>query len=739
MIETIHLQIGGMSCVRCATAVEKALAQVDGVKTAEVSLANEQARVSYNTLRCGRRDLVRAVKNAGYYVAENRVEARRREMRRLGWLFGISAVLTAPFLLTMVLMWLAPASRPAHMLDNVWVQFFLATPVQFIIGFRFYKGAFLSLKNHSPGMDVLVALGTSAAWGYSLYLLLTDTTGHPHTYFESSVTVITLVLLGKLLETYARGKTSTAIELLLDLQPKTATVVRAGREQTVLVASVRAGDTVLVRPGESVPVDGEVSDGRSLVDESMLTGESMPVRKRAGDKVYGGTVNSTGALTVRATGVGRDTVLSGIIRLVEDAQSSKAHIQRLADRVSAVFVPLVLTVAVFTLLITAWVENDITDALLRGVAVLVIACPCSLGLATPIALMVGTGRAASMGILIKNADALESACHIDVLLVDKTGTITEGRPKVTDVVVANGAMERDSFLQLAASVERLSEHPAGRAVTAEYDGDFLPVTDFTAFGGRGVAALVNGHAVQIGSRRFMKESGVELSAETAALEDSGKTLLYVAVDEVFAGLIAVADTVREGSAQALQTLRDRGIRTVMLTGDNPRTAMAIGDEVGIHELTAGVLPEGKVSEVEHYRSKGNFVAMAGDGINDAPALAAANIGFAMGNGTDIAIEAGDVVLMNGGIVSLVTAIALSEATMRKIRQNLFWAFFYNCVGIPLAAMGVLSPMIAGVAMAFSSVTVVCNSLLLKRSRLDRPHRAARAEQPDAVQTNEEES
>ena len=716
MTQNLTLQIGGMTCVRCSGAVEHALRALDGVEKAEVSYAVGKAEITYDDAKVDRKRLEKAVKSAGYRVVEDKNAARRRELRELRILFIISAVFSAPFLVMMVLMFVAPNAAVTHWMHNAgWLQLALATPVQFVVGWRFYKGAVLSLINRSPSMDVLVALGTSAAYGYSLYNVIV---GSGHYYFESAAIVITLVLLGKMLETGARGKTSAAIEMLMNLQPKTATVLRDGTEMVIPAAEIVQGDTILVHPGESLSVDGEVIAGRSAVDESMLTGESMPVDKQLGDKVFGGTVNGTGSLTVRADGVGRDTVLSGIIRLVEEAQSSKAPIQKLADKVSAIFVPAVIGAALLTFVLTLVFmrgADGMTEAISRAVAVLVIACPCSLGLATPTALMVGTGRAATMGVLIKSADALETACRIERVLLDKTGTVTMGRPAVTDFLLVG--MQREEALRLAAAVEQLSEHPVARAVVESYDRPIPPAENFASLTGRGVSAQVEGKSVLLGSRRLMEEQQIPFADDRQSWEDEGKTVLYMAVDGHPAAVLAVADPVRDTSAKALQELHELGIRTVMVTGDNRRTAEAVGRAVGIDEVVAEVLPDGKVELVEKYKRDGKIVAMAGDGINDAPALAAADVGFAMGTGTDIAMESGDVVLVGGGLTALVTAVKISRATMRKIRQNLFWAFFYNCIGIPVAAFGLLSPVIAGAAMAFSSVSVVTNSILLKHTKL----------------------
>lgn len=716
MTQNLTLQIGGMTCVRCSGAVEHALRSLDGVEKAEVSYAVGKAEITYDDAKVDRKRLEKAVKSAGYKVVEDKNAARRRELRELRILFIVSAIFSAPFLVLMVLMFAAPDAAVTHWMHNAgWVQLALATPVQFVVGWRFYKGAVLSMLNRSPSMDVLVALGTSAAYGYSLYNVIV---GSGHYYFESAAIIITLVLLGKMLETGARGKTSAAIEMLMNLQPKTATVLREGTEMVIPAAEIVQGDTILVHPGESLSVDGEVVAGRSAVDESMLTGESMPVDKQLGDKVFGGTVNGTGSLTVRADGIGKDTVLSGIIRLVEEAQSSKAPIQKLADKVSAIFVPAVIGAALLTFVLTLVFMQGaeaMTGAISRAVAVLVIACPCSLGLATPTALMVGTGRAATMGVLIKSADALETACRIDRVLLDKTGTVTMGRPAVTDFLPVG--MQREEALRLAAAVEQLSEHPVARAVTESYDQPLPSAENFVSLTGRGVSAEVEGKTVLLGSRRLMEEQQIPFADDRQSWEDEGKTVLYMAVDGQPAAVMAVADPVRDTSAKALRELHELGIRTVMVTGDNRRTAEAVGRAVEIDEVVAEVLPDGKVELVEKYKQDGKIVAMAGDGINDAPALAAADVGFAMGTGTDIAMESGDVVLVGGGLTALVTAVKISRATMRKIRQNLFWAFFYNCIGIPVAAFGLLSPVIAGAAMAFSSVSVVTNSILLKRTKL----------------------
>lgn len=712
MINSITLQIGGMMCVRCAGAVEHALKSVDGVKSVTVSYANERAEISFDTDETSRKKLEKAIKAAGYTVVEDKAAFRRREKRELTTLFVISAVLSVPFMLMMVLMFSAPNAHLTHILHNGWLQLLFATPVQIIVGWRFYKGAFLSLKNHSPNMDMLIALGTTAAYGYSLYNMFTDS---GHLYFESSAMVITMVLLGKLLETRARSKTSAAVEMLMNLQPPVATVVRNGEETVIPTAEIEEGDILIIHPGESISADGEVASGYSAVDESMLTGESMPVNKEANSKVFGGTVNGAGLLTVRVENAGSKTVLSGIIRLVEQAQSSKAKIQKTADKVAAVFVPVVIGISALTLVLTLAVLRQPSEAVSRAVAVLVVACPCSLGLATPTALMVGTGRAASMGVLIKSADALETACKIQSVILDKTGTVTEGKPSITDLKTFD--YSEDEILQLAASAEQYSEHPVAKAICGGFKGELLSSDNFTSITGKGIYAEVDGKKVFLGNKLIMSEQNVDFGFDTSDLENEGKTVMLMAVDGKAAAVIAVADPVRESSASAVSELHSLGIEVQMVTGDNSRTANAIAKQIGIDKVTAEVLPDGKVLAVQKAKETGKTVAMVGDGINDAPALASADIGFAMGSGTDIAMESGDVVLVGANIASLPTAIRLSKATMRKIRQNLFWAFFYNCIGIPIAALGLLSPVFAGAAMAFSSVTVVTNSLLLRKSNI----------------------
>ena len=715
MTEHITIKVGGMSCVRCSAAVEHALKSVDGVVSAEVSYAVGKAEVDFDPFLTERKKLEKAIKKAGYTVVEDEREFRKKEFKRIRILFIVSAVFALPFLFTMIMMFVSPNAPLTHTLhhNGTW-QLILSVPVQFGVGFRFFRSAFKSLLNRSPGMDLLVSVGTLSAWGYSLYNYIV---GIREYYFESSVVIITLVLLGKMLESRAKAKTSGAIEKLMDLSPKTAEVVRNGETFTVRVDEIVKGDVMTVRPGDAIPTDGIVTEGKSSVDESMLTGESMPVIKAEGSFVYGGTVNGSGLIRVRAENVGEETALAGIIRLVEQAQTSKAHIQTAADKTASVFVPSVMTVAAITLVLSLVFGVAISESVSRAVAVLVIACPCSLGLATPTALMVGIGRGASMGILIKNADALEKASSVKTVITDKTGTVTEGKPSVRRFT-AFGMDETDAR-RLASSVENGSAHPLASAITACFNGTKSEMTDFVSETGSGVKAVCEGRNVTVGKPSWTEMfCDVPDEARTLCGEYSseGCTVVYLTVDGVLSAVIGVTDPIRENAASTVAELADMGIRTVMVTGDNASAAEAVSNAAGITDFVSGVLPEGKVEVIDKYKNEGK-VAMIGDGINDAPALAAADVGFAVGSGTDIAMESGDVVLVGGGIKPLVDAIGLSKATMRKIKQNLFWAFFYNIIGIPLAAFGLLSPVIAGACMAFSSVSVVTNSLLLKKSKL----------------------
>ncbi len=714
---SVELAITGMTCAACAARVEKVLAKLPGVSAA-VNLATERARVTYPPGSIGVGELIAAVARAGYGANEisgasqerekaERAAHFRRELRD----FWLSAALTLPLLAQMF------AMGPSHAdLLPRWLQLVLATPVQFWFGWRFYRGAWHALRGGGANMDVLVALGTTMAWLFSavvtvfgLHLL--------HVYFEASAAVITLVMLGKVLEARAKGKTSAAIEALIKLQPKTARVVRAGEVVEVDAALLEAGDEVIVRAGERIPVDGSVIDGDSSVDESMLTGESLATAKRAGSRVFAATQNQQGMLRIRATGVGAGTQLAEIVRLVEQAQGSKAPIQRLADVVSGIFVPVVVAIALLTF--AGWwaIAGDFTQALVNAVAVLVIACPCALGLATPTAIMVGTGRGAQHGILVRNAAALERAGTITTLAVDKTGTLTEGKPVVTAVHPAAGTT-REELLHIAGSLEQGSEHPLAKAIIDAARGmgmTLAPVSDFRAVAGQGVTGAIDDTRYVLGSESFLAAAGIAVDAPLAgSLSREGRTVVAVGTGSRALGLIGIADALRPTSRDAVARLRELGVGVVMLTGDNAAIAARIAEEVGIERVEAGILPQNKAAAVAALKGPDRHVGMAGDGINDAPALAAADVSFALASGSDIAIEAADVTLMRNDLTGVADAVLLSRATVRKIRQNLFFAFIYNVLGIPLAALGFLSPVIAGAAMAMSSVSVVTNSLSLRR-------------------------
>ncbi len=785
--DQVELPITGMTCASCVRRVEKALARVPGVVTASVNLASEQASVTYVPGVASRAELRQAVENAGYGVIETaggetdgaedvEAAARAAELADRRRKLTVAAVLSLPlFILSMardfgfIQPWLTPfwaaneelmghaevmvMHYPAAADYLNWLFLALAIPVQFYSGLDFYRHAWSALKNRTANMDTLIALGSSAAFFYSLALMLLGMAGH--VYFETAAVIITLILVGKYLESRAKRATGAAIRALIGLQPSTARVVRGGQEVDLPIAEVRVGDIVVVRPGDKIPVDGVVTSGRSTVDESMLTGESMPVEKAGGDTVVGATLNGNGSFQFRATRVGKETVLAQIIRLVRDAQGSRAPVQRLVDQVAAVFVPAVLGIALVTFLLWYFVGGvGFTQAMIFAVAVLVIACPCALGLATPTAIMVGTGTGAEHGILIKNAESLERAAAIQTVVLDKTGTITEGKPAVTNVELAvlnaelagaSGATSRDeehstfntqhsTLLQLAASAERNSEHPLGEAIVraAQEQGiELFKPESFEAVPGQGLTAVVDGHAVLVGNGALMANWSVDtapLDEAMARLQGEGKTAVFVAADGELAGVLGIADTVKPTSAAAIAELRRMGIEVAMLTGDNRATAHAIAAQVGVDRVLAEVLPGEKAAEVARVQGENGasqrVVAMVGDGINDAPALARADVGIAIGSGADVALEAADITLMRGDLHGIAQAIALSKATLTTIRWNLFWAFIYNVIGIPLAA-GLLypffgwqlSPVIAAAAMAFSSVFVVTNSLRLRGVRL----------------------
>jgi Cu+-exporting ATPase len=736
--KVVEFSISGMTCAACSARLEKVLNRQPGMQ-ANVNLASERARVR---LADGANEaaVMAAVAKAGFSAAPvdsqtrvrekaEKLQVYRSESRR----FWISVALTLPLVGQMFFMF----GEHGHMNELPrWLQLALATPVQFWIGWRFYDGAYKALRGGGANMDVLVALGTSMAWGFST--VVTVFSLDQHVYFEGGAAVITLVLLGKLLEAGAKARTSEAIESLIRLQPKTARIERNGQWVEIAVETLMPGDIFLVRPGESVPVDGQVIDGESSINESMLTGESMPVGKRADDKVFAATANGQGALRCRATGVGEHTLLAGIIRLVGEAQGSKAPVQRLADQISAIFVPVVCVIALLTFLGWWWYSGQFAEALVNAVAVLVIACPCALGLATPTAIMVGTGQGARAGILVKNAEALERAERITVLALDKTGTLTCGTPQVTDVVPRG--IERAEALRLAAALEQNSEHPLARAIVAEHmlaqaqepgkasnaasiEPMAVPavnsqkVQNFKALPGHGVEGEIDGRQLRLGSPTWL---GVDADPVVRGLQDAGKTVVALADGDQILALLAIADALRPSSRAAVARLRQRGIRVVMLTGDNAATAAAIAAEAGIAEFRAGILPGDKAAAIVELKANGALVAMVGDGINDAPALAAADVSFAIGAGSDAAIEAADLTLIRSDLLGVADAIDLSAATLGKIRQNLFFAFIYNVLGIPLAAAGLLNPVFAGAAMAMSSVSVVSNSLLLKRWRPGAP-------------------
>lgn len=721
-----EFKISGMSCAACVARVEKSLRSMPGVYRATVNFAAEKAAVEYSAGALTVGELQERVRRIGFEAhniadaseADREKKVRREEIRNQRFRLIFSAVLSLPLLGAMIFHTLGIMGSISQVLMNPYVQLALATPVQFVAGWPFYRGAYAALKNGSANMDVLVAMGTSAAYFYSIANVIT---GDPHLYFETSAILITLIILGKLLEATAKGRTSEAIKALMGLQAKTARVVRSDGEAEVPVEDVQAGDIIIVRPGEKVPVDGIIIEGTSTLDESMLTGESIPVDKKAGDQVAGATINKFGSFKFQATKVGKDTALAQIVKIVEEAQGSKAPIQRFADVVSGYFVPSVVSLAVLTF--AAWYfifdPGNFSRALVNFTAVMVIACPCALGLATPTSIMVGTGKGAEHGILIKGAEHLENAHRLTTIVLDKTGTITKGQPEVTDMI-AVGALSSQDVLTIAAQAEKQSEHPLAQAIvkySREQGLAAAEAQDFAAIPGHGVKASIGGRNIFVGTRKLMRENNIAIEAELAQieqLEQQGKTVMLLAVDQAIAGLIAVADTVKDSSAQAVAELQQLGIEVWLITGDNERAARAIAAKVGVLNVMSEVLPEHKAEKVEALKKEGKVVAMVGDGINDAPALATADVGFAIGTGTDVAIEAADITLMRGDLQGVVAAIKLSKATMRNIKQNLFWALIYNSVGIPIAAAGYLSPVLAGAAMASSSVSVVINALRLKR-------------------------
>ncbi|MFS0777010.1 heavy metal translocating P-type ATPase [Neobacillus sp. 3P2-tot-E-2] len=732
--EKVEFNITGMTCAACANKIEKRLNKFDGVEKATVNFALETVLVEYNPEQVSVSEMKEAIKKLGYALEQKKenageqVDHRQKEIEKQQGKFLFSAILSFPLLWAMVshfeftsFIWLP------DMFMNPWVQLALATPVQFVVGKQFYVGAFKALRNKSANMDVLVSLGTSAAYFYSLYLSIISIGSGAHMvelYYETSAVLITLILLGKLFEAKAKGRSSEAIKKLMGLQAKNATVVRDGIEMIIPIEDVLEEDIVYVKPGEKVPVDGEIVEGQSAVDESMLTGESIPIDKTIGDKVIGSTINKNGFLKIKATKVGKDTALAQIIKVVEEAQGSKAPIQRLADVISGIFVPIVVGIAIITFLVWYFAVNpgDFADALEKFIAVLVIACPCALGLATPTSIMAGSGRAAEFGILFKGGEHLETTHRLDTIILDKTGTVTNGKPSLTDVILAEGVDERE-FLTLVGTAEKNSEHPLAEAIVEgikEKEINLGSSETFEAIPGFGIQSTVNGKQLFIGTRRLMAKHNINVQDELVKMENlekQGKTAMLVAIDRRFAGIVTVADTIKETSKEAIFRLHSMGLDVVMITGDNTQTAQAIANQVGIKKVIAEVLPEGKAEEVKKLQQAGKKVAMVGDGINDAPALATADIGMAIGTGTDVAMEAADITLIRGDLTSIADAIFMSKKTITNIKQNLFWALAYNVIGIPIAAVGFLAPWLAGAAMAFSSVSVVLNALRLQRIKL----------------------
>jgi Cu+-exporting ATPase len=714
--------ITGMTCANCSARVEKELKATEGVLEANVNLATEKATVQFDG-NLTAENLIQRVESIGYgailFDEAHKQKIQEEKAAYLGKMkrdLILSAVLTAPLMIAMIAMLLGSHAGWVHFLHLPLVQLILVTPVQFGVGQRFYRGAYHALKTKAPNMDVLVAMGTSAAFALSVY----NGFFNPHNsdlYFESSGMIITLILLGKYLEQKAKTKTSDAIKQLMSLQAKTAMIIVAGEEKEVPIEEVQVGDILRVRPGEQIPVDGKILKGQTTIDESMLTGESLPVDKQVDDQVFGGTVNTTGSIQFSATQVGSMTVLSRIIRMVEDAQGEKAPIQQIADKISSIFVPTVLGLALLTLLATGLVTGDWQQAIVHSVSVLVIACPCALGLATPTAIMVGTGLGAKSGILIKGGGALEKIAHLTTIVLDKTGTITEGKPVVADFEAVD-----PQALAYLTSLEQHSEHPLAKAIY-HYGKDqveIMPVDNFESLTGQGVTGIINGQSYFVGSKRGLKERNISFPEDRVlALEEEGKTVMFLTDSTKMLAMISVTDQVKASSKAAIAALHQSGIKVKMLTGDNPQTAQYIGEQVGLQasDIVAEVLPEDKAQVVKELQSNGQSVGMVGDGINDAPALALADIGIAMGSGTDIAMETADITLMNSDLLSVEKSIHLSKLTLRKIKQNLFWAFLYNVIGIPFAALGFLNPIIAGGAMAFSSVSVLLNSLRLNQKKL----------------------
>ncbi|MBI2107130.1 copper-translocating P-type ATPase [Candidatus Woesearchaeota archaeon] len=716
----VILRVIGMDNAHCVNAVDNALNLLKGIKEKQL-FTNEKAIVSYDPNILTLEKIKKAIKNAGYEAVEESIDkekqAREREIKRLKKDFLISLVLSIPIFILSFPQWF----KIILPFQN-FILFLLTTPIQLVIAQRFYKGFWIALKNKTANMDSLIAIGTSAAYIYSILVTFFPSIFSGEVFYDTAAIIITFIVLGKYLEALVKGKASEAIKKLIGLKAKTARIIRNNKEVVISIDDVKVGDIIILKPGEKIPVDGIVLDGLSSVDESMITGESIPVEKKKGDKIIGATINKNGFLKFKATKIGKDSVLAQIIKLVEDAQSSKAPIQRLADKVSSYFVPTVIIIAVISFITWFLILNNFVFALTIFVAVLIIACPCALGLATPTAIMVGTGKGAENGILIKSGEALETAHKLTTIVFDKTGTLTKGKPEVTEIISFNS--NENEVLKYAAIAEKRSEHPLGEAILNKAKKIKIPdPTSFNAIPGKGVRIKFSGKEILLGNRSLMKANGIPyLSYESkiSSLEDQGKTVMIISLNKKIIGLIAVADTLKEFSKEAVDILHKMKKQVIMITGDNERTANAIAKQVNIDKVLANVLPENKEKEIKKLQKLGNIVAMAGDGINDAPALAQADIGIAVGSGTDIALETGQIVLIKNDLRDVITAIDLSSYTIRKIKQNLFWAFFYNSAGIPIAAgilypFGILlNPIIAAGAMAFSSIFVVGNSLLMRR-------------------------
>ncbi|WP_066295232.1 heavy metal translocating P-type ATPase [Bacillus sp. FJAT-29937] len=735
MIETAHIEVKGMHCAACTTRIEKSVSKIDGVTDISVNLTTEKGRVSFEKNRTSISDIIQRINKIGFdakEISQNSSSEQNKniEIRRLQWKFVFSALLTLPMAWAMFahFQWASFIKVPDLFIHPLF-QFAITIPIQFFIGAEFYERAWKALRNRSANMDVLVVLSTSAAFFYSHYLTFTTLKSNHQAqpvdlFYETSAFIITFILLGKLLEAKTKLRTAEAIKKLYQLQMKTATVYINGREENRLVEQIIPGDIIVLKPGEKVPIDGQVIDGHSVMDESLLTGESIPVEKNIGNDVYAGTINQNGLLMIRATKRNSETALSQIIRIVEEAQASKAPIQYIADHITALFVPIVIAIAAVTFFAwyTLFQPGDLKEALEKTIAVLIIACPCALGLATPTSVMVGSGRAAQLGILFKEGRFLELLGKNNIIVFDKTGTITKGQPHVTDIY--SEYLSIRAFLEIVGAIESISDHPIAKAIVqrAKREISFFPsVSHVLSMPGYGIKATVNNQKVVIASPTYFKRNDISIPPNAGTLvtklEQEGKTVMIAFIDSQFSGIIAVADEIKSTSVKAVSRLKQMGIEVIMLTGDNRNTAMAVGKKVGIHKLRAEVMPQQKAEIIQTLQQEGNKVIMVGDGINDAPALAVADVGIALGTGSDVAIESGDMTIIKDDLNRVVDAILISKKTMTNIKQNFLWAFLYNIMMIPLAMLGYMAPWLAGAAMAFSSVSVVLNSLRLKRVRL----------------------